>query len=209
MSLPKENTYNELYPFIKRLTDILISIIGLIILSPIFLLIILLIYITSSRPIFFMQERVGRNWKTFKIIKFRTMVCGAQKLGPEVSSQNDPRITSLGKFLRKFKLDEIPQLINVLKGDMSIVGPRPEVMKYANYYSKEFSIILRIKPGISDYASIAYRNEASLLPVLCDCEKFYVNEIMPKKIDLYKQYLREIGFKTDWKIIFATLKAIL
>ncbi len=204
----KTNIGKRFYPAVKRLTDILISIIGIIILSPLFLLISLLIFITSEGPVFFMQERVGKNWESFRIIKFRTMVNGAHNSGPEISVQNDPRVTSLGRFLRKFKLDEIPQLINVLKGEMSIVGPRPEVMKYASYYNNDFSLILKIKPGISDYASIRYRDEASLIPLICDCEKFYITEIMPKKIDLYKQYLNEIGFLTDLKIIFATLKAI-
>ncbi len=205
----KKNNLKVLYPAVKRLSDILISIIGLIILSPLFLIIGFLVIISSPGPVFFMQERVGKNWKPFRIIKFRTMVEGAPKLGPGISSCNDPRITALGGVLRKFKLDEIPQLINVLKGDMSIVGPRPEVPKYANYYNKEYSIILKIKPGISDYASIAYKNEASLIPLICDCEKFYLTEIMPKKIDLYNRYLNEIGFLTDLKIIFATLKAVI
>lgn len=208
MLTKKINSGKNFYPAVKRLTDVFLSIVGIALLSPVFVFIAFLVFVTSPGPVFFMQERVGKNWKTFRIIKFRTMVNEAGSFGPEISTMNDPRITPLGQFLRKFKIDEIPQLINVLKGEMSIVGPRPEVFKYASHYNNDFSIILKIKPGISDYASIRYRDEAALIPLICDCEKFYINEIMPKKIDLYKQYLNEIGFLTDLKIIFATLKAI-
>ncbi len=199
----------QFYPAFKRLLDVLLSIIGLILFSPLFAVIAFTIYLTSRGPIFYMQERVGKNWQLFRIIKFRTMILDAEKVGPEISTHDDPRITNVGKVLRKFKLDEIPQLINVLKGDMSLIGPRPEVLKYASFYSNDYSAILKIKPGISDYASIRFKDEASLIPAVCDCESFYIREIMPQKINLYKQYLKEVSFSTDMKILFTTLKALL
>lgn len=192
----------------KRFFDILFSIIVLILLSPLFIVIAVLILASSGTPIFFKQNRVGKDWQIFKIIKFRTMVNDADKLGPGISLNDDARITFTGKILRKFKLDEIPQFINVLKGNMSIIGPRPELFEYANYYRTDYIEILQVKPGISDFASIAFRDEAALINNTNDIEKFYLNEILPQKIKLYKKYLKEMCFLTDLKIFFTTLKVI-
>lgn len=197
-----------MYFFVKRLLDILISLIVLLILSPILIIISLGIVISSGTPIFYLQERVGRDWKQFKIIKFRTMVNDADQIGPGVSSEDDTRITSLGNFLRKYKLDELPQFFNVFWGEMSLIGPRPELLKYAEFYKDDYSKILTLKPGITDYASINFRNEAKLLDGKSESESFYLMKILPEKIFLYKKYLQEVSLVTDLKILFSTFKVI-
>lgn len=197
-----------MYFFVKRLLDILISLIVLLILSPILIIISLGIVISSGTPIFYLQERVGRGWKQFKIIKFRTMVNDADQIGPGVSSEDDTRITSLGNFLRKYKLDELPQFFNVFWGEMSLIGPRPELLKYAEFYKDDYSKILTLKPGITDYASINFRNEAKLLDGKSESESFYLMKILPEKIFLYKKYLQEVSLVTDLKILFSTFKVI-
>lgn len=197
-----------MYFFVKRLLDILISLIVLLILSPILIIISLGIVISSGTPIFYLQERVGRGWKPFKIIKFRTMVNDADQIGPGVSSEDDTRITSLGNFLRKYKLDELPQFFNVFWGEMSLIGPRPELLKYAEFYKDDYSKILTLKPGITDYASINFRNEAKLLDGKSESESFYLMKILPEKIFLYKKYLQEVSLVTDLKILFSTFKVI-
>ena len=197
-----------MYFFVKRILDILITVIGTILFFPLIIVISAVILITSGYPIFFLQERVGKNWKMFKIIKFRTMLKNADKMGMNISTFNDSRITSVGKILRKFKLDEIPQIFNVLIGNMSLVGPRPELLKYAEYYADDYSEILKIKPGITDYASIEFKDESELLSHSTDNEKIYLTKILPEKISLYKKYLKEANLKTDLKIIFTTFKVI-
>ncbi len=197
-----------MYGIVKRILDVVISSIAILLLLPFYFAISFVILINSGTPIFFLQERIGKNWVPFKIIKFRTMVREAQNLGPDISSRNDNRITTVGKFLRKFKLDELPQFFNVIKGDMSIIGPRPELFKYANYFKDDYSNILKIKPGITDFASVKYKNEAVLLKD-GNIEGTYLTEILPNKIVLYKKYLNEIGFLTDMKIIFNTIKGII
>ena len=197
-----------MYFFVKRILDILITMIGTILFFPLIIVISAVILITSGYPIFFLQERVGKNWKMFKIIKFRTMLKNADKMGMNISTFNDSRITSVGKILRKFKLDEIPQIFNVLIGNMSLVGPRPELLKYAEYYADDYSEILKIKPGITDYASIEFKDESELLSHSTDNEKIYLTKILPEKISLYKKYLKEANLKTDLKIIFTTFKVI-
>jgi len=167
---------------LKRLFDIIFALIGLISLSPILVIISLLILLDSKGPVLFNQVRVGLNNKDFKIFKFRTMRLGSDKLGLLTVGDKDPRITRIGYFLRKYKLDEFPQLFNVLIGNMSFVGPRPEVRKYVNLYSKEDLEILNVKPGITDYASIKYRNEVELIKQIDNPEKIYIEEIMPEKI---------------------------
>ena len=157
---------------------------------------------------FYLQKRVGKNWKEFRVIKFRTMIRNADKLDVNLSSSDDKRMTKIGKFLRKFKIDELPQFANVFIGNMSIVGPRPEVYKYATHFKNDYSTILSIKPGISDYASIVFRNEEHLLSNKIDKEEYYLNVILPEKIKLYKKYLNDISFFVDIKIIFATIKTI-
>ena len=197
-----------MYFFVKRILDILITSIGIILFFPVIIAISLLILISSGYPVFFLQERVGKDWKIFKIIKFRTMVKNADKMGIGISSHEDSRITNIGKFLRKFKIDEMPQIFNVLLGDMSLVGPRPELLKYAEYYNDDYSQILKIKPGITDYASLEFSNESELLKDPDDSEKVYLNKILPDKIKLYKKYLKEANLITDIKIIFSTFKVL-
>lgn len=194
---------------LKRIFDILLSLIGLIILVPFFIAIAVVIKFSSAGPVFFRQTRVGRHGHLFKIFKFRTMVTDAEKRGPQVSSGDDPRITLVGAFLRKFKLDELPQLLNVIIGDMSLVGPRPEVPRYVAAYPEDYSLILTVRPGITDYASLEFKDENALLSSADNPEQKYLSEILPIKIEYYKCYLREQSMRTDVVIIFRTLVAIL
>lgn len=190
---------------IKRLFDIVVSFIGLLILSPIFLVIAIIIKLDSKGPIFFRQVRVGKNGKKFKIFKFRTMVVDAEKKGLHITVDGDSRITKSGKFLRKFKIDELPQLINVLIGDMSFVGPRPEVPKYVEMYDENQRSILKIRPGITDIASIEYRDENSILAQSKNPEETYINEIMPRKIELNFKYIENMSVIYDIKLIIETI----
>ena len=194
---------------IKRLFDIVFSSVGLILLSPILIIITILIVIDSKGPVFFKQTRVGQFNRDFKIFKFRTMYVDSDKMGLLTVGDKDPRVTKMGYFLRKYKFDEFPQLINVLAGNMSFVGPRPEVRKYVDYYSKEDLKILNAKPGITDLASIEYRNEAELIKKSSNPEKVYIEEIMPAKIKLNKVYLSNYSVLTDIKIILKTFASIL
>jgi lipopolysaccharide/colanic/teichoic acid biosynthesis glycosyltransferase len=196
-----------MYYFTKRTLDIFIASFAIITLFPLIALISVVLMTTSGFPIFYLQERVGKDWKSFRIVKFRTMINNADKIG-SISAHNDMRITKFGGFLRKFKLDELPQLFNVFMGDMSLVGPRPELLKYAECYSNEYSEILKIKPGITDYASIKFCNESIFLNDPFNNEKIYLNTILPQKISLYKKYLKEVNLNTDLKILFTTVKAI-
>jgi lipopolysaccharide/colanic/teichoic acid biosynthesis glycosyltransferase len=195
--------------FGKRLFDIVFSFCGLTLLSPIFVMMALLIKIGSPGPIFFLQERMERNGKKFKLIKFRSMhICPAQeKKG--FNPGDDARVTRLGKFIRKTKIDELPELINVLKGEMSIIGPRPEVLRYVKIYPDKFNKILSVRPGLSDFASIKYRDEEKILSNQSDPERFYIETILPDKLRLAQQYVDAISFQTDMKIIFETLKEVL
>ena len=189
---------------IKRGIDILFSLIGLICLFPFFIFISFFIFITSKGGVFFVQLRVGKNNKDFKLYKFRTMFLNSDNKGLLTVGNNDKRITKLGYYLRKNKLDELPQLINVLNGTMSIVGPRPEVRKYVNLYNSEQKSILEVKPGITDLASLMYYNENEILANSVNPEQTYINEIMPIKLELNKQYINEMSLLTDLKIIFKT-----
>lgn len=189
---------------IKRGIDILFSLIGLICLFPFFIFISFFIFITSKGGVFFVQLRVGKNNKDFKLYKFRTMFLNSDSKGLLTVGNNDKRITKLGYYLRKNKLDELPQLINVLNGTMSLVGPRPEVRKYVNLYNSEQKSILDVKPGITDLASIMYYNENEILANSVNPEQTYINEIMPIKLELNKQYINEMSLFTDLKIIFKT-----
>ena len=193
---------------LKRIFDITLSLFGLIILLPFMLIIAILIKIDSKGPVFFKQIRVTKNGKEFKIFKYRTMRVGSDKYS-QITVGKDGRITKMGSFLRKYKLDEIPQLINVLIGDMSLVGPRPEVPKYVALYTDEQKEILKVRAGITDYASIEFSDENDLLASEEEPEKAYIEKIMPKKIELNKKYLSEISILTDIKIILLTIKKIL
>ena len=194
--------------FIKRLFDILASLFGILVMAIPMIIISIAIKLDSKGPVFFKQKRVKKNNKDFTILKFRTMVVDAPKLGMTITVGDDPRITKVGKFLRKTKLDEFPQLFNVLVGDMSFVGPRPEVRKYVDMYSDSDRDILKIRPGITDLASIKYRDESEILDKSDNPEKTYVEEIMPNKIELNKQYIENINLLNDIKIILQTLKIL-
>jgi len=191
-----------------RFFDVLISVLVLLICSPFLLIIALVIKLTSHGPVVFVQQRVGKNNINFNIYKFRTMRVNAAKDGALTVGSRDNRITGIGYFLRKFKLDELPQLINVLKGDMSIVGPRPELRKYVDMYKPEQLFVLSVKPGITDNASLVYRNENELLSSAKDPEKFYIEEVMPAKITLNKHYISNKGIRTYFFIIFRTIFAV-
>ncbi|ATV59890.1 sugar transferase [Fusobacterium pseudoperiodonticum] len=193
---------------LKRIFDIISSLFGLILLSPFMIIIAILIKLDSKGPIFFKQVRVTKNGREFKIFKYRTMRVGSDKFS-QITVGKDSRITKVGDFLRKYKLDEIPQLINVLIGDMSLVGPRPEVPKYVALYTEEQREILKVRAGITDYASIEFSNENDILANETDPEKAYIEKIMPRKIELNKKYLSEISVMTDIKIILLTIKKIL
>ena len=194
---------------IKRLFDITASIIGIIILSPILLLISLFIVFESGFPILYRQKRVGKDNKDFFLLKFRSMNNGADKKGLLTIGEKDSRITRVGYYLRKYKLDELPQLLNVLTGNMSIVGPRPEVRKYVDLYSDDQKKVLSVKPGITDYASMEYTNENEILAKSTEPEQLYIQEVMPKKLFLNQKYIQEMGLITDIKIIFKTISKII
>lgn len=192
----------------KRLLDLFAACLGLFLLSPFFLFISILIKLDSTGSIFFRQTRVGKNFKPFRIFKFRTMVTDAEKRGALVSRGDDPRVTRVGQLLRRYKIDELPQLINVVAGEMSLVGPRPEVPSYVEAFRKDYEEILTVKPGITDFASLEYKDENDLLKGLSDPEKTYLGEILPAKIEYYRKYLRQQSMMTDFKLIFKTLWSI-
>jgi len=194
---------------IKRLFDILSSLVGLVILCPILFIISLVVVSTSRGGVFYTQIRVGKNSKEFKLLKFRTMKPDSDKSGQLTIGDNDSRITGVGTLLRKFKLDEIPQLLNVIKGEMSIVGPRPEVPKYVNLYSKEQLKVLSVRPGLTDLASIEFINENEILGNSENPEKEYVEVIMSTKLELNIQYIENQSFLGDIKLIFRTFGKIL
>lgn len=189
----------------KRIFDFLFSILGLTIVSPILLLIAVLIKIDSKGDVFFKQLRVGKFSEPFYIYKFRTMVTDAEKLGKQITVGNDSRITKVGAFLRKYKLDELPQLINVFKGEMSFVGPRPEVPKYVKMYNVEQRSVLLVKPGITDLASLEYKEENEILGNVEEPEKYYIECIMPHKLNLNMQYINKANLISDIKIILNTI----
>ncbi|MFA5386566.1 MAG: sugar transferase [Candidatus Paceibacterota bacterium] len=191
---------------IKRLFDIIFSLLGIILISPLFLIISFLIKRESPGPVFFRGVRVGKRGKEFRIFKFRTMVVNAEKLGGPSTSGDDPRLLKIGHFLKRYQLDELPQLINVLEGDMSLVGPRPEVRMYVNMMSKEERrIILSVKPGMTDLASLWNFHESDVLKGSLDPEKTYQEKIRPTKIRLQMRYVKNRSFLLDLKIIIKTI----
>ena len=196
---------SSLNKIIKRIFDIVCSGLGLIILSPFLLFVAIRIKMGSDGPVFFKQIRVGEKGREFKILKFRTMVVDAEKLGRQITVGNDSRITKIGAFLRKYKIDELPQLINVFKGDMSLVGPRPEVPRYVNMYTEEQRRVLDVKPGITDLASIRYRDENELLGQAENPDEFYINTIMPDKLALNVEYINKSNIFLDIYIILKTI----
>lgn len=194
---------------LKRSFDIVASILGLLLLFPLFLALAILIKLDSPRPVFYRGLRAGRNGKAFRIFKFRTMVVNAEQLGGPSSADDDPRVTAVGRFLRKYKLDELPQLLNVLKGEMSLVGPRPEVLEYVAMFNEEEKAILSVLPGITDWASIWNSDEGALLAESPDPERAYLEVVRPKKIQLQLEYIRKRSFWTDVKILAETAKVVL
>ncbi len=193
----------------KRAMDIVLSACALAVLWPLLLLIALAIWIDDPGPVFYRQVRVGRNGKTFRIFKFRSMVMDADKKGLAITVGRDSRITRVGAVLRKTKLDELAQLLNVILGQMSFVGPRPEVPKYVELYTPYQRQVLLVRPGITDYASIAYRNENDLLAGAPNPEAMYIEQIMPDKIELNMKYLREISPLADIRLILKTIVAVI
>jgi len=191
---------------LKRLTDLLASSIGLLLTTPLLAVIAVCIRLDSAGPAFFRQERVGRNGRPFRIHKFRTM---RQVTGPSLTVGRDPRITRVGAFLRRYKLDELPQLLDVLRGDMSLVGPRPELPRYVALYPPEVrSVVLSVRPGITDEASIEFSRESELLAGSADPEGTYRDEILPRKLELYVRYVRSRSFVGDLRILARTLGKI-
>ena len=192
----------------RRIFDIVASGIGLILLSPLFVILAIWIKCDSIGPVFYKQVRVGRNNMDFQLFKFRSMRVGSDKKGLITVGGHDPRITRSGYYIRKYKLDEFPQLINVFKGDMSLVGPRPEVRKYVDMYTEEQMHVLDVRPGITDLASIRYRNENELLERVNDPDKYYVEVIMPDKLRINLEYVARHSFTFDIRLIFQTFRAI-
>lgn len=193
----------------KRLFDVVASGVGLLLLSPLFLLVAIWIKLDSPGPVFYRQVRVGQYNQDFRIFKFRSMRVGADKGSLVTIGGRDPRVTRSGYFIRKFKVDELPQLINVFIGDMSLVGPRPEVRHYVDYWTKEQLHVLDVRPGITDPASIKFRNENELLEKAEDPEKYYIEVIMQEKLRLYLEYVENHSFWYDIKLIFQTFVAII
>jgi lipopolysaccharide/colanic/teichoic acid biosynthesis glycosyltransferase len=194
---------------VKRIFDLIFSCIGVVLLAPVFVITALWIKRDSPGPVFFRQERVGLHGRSFMIYKFRTMCTDAETKGRQITVGNDPRITSSGSFLRRYKLDELPQLFNVISGAMSLVGPRPEVPRYVALYPRDIrECVLSVKPGITDYASIEYKDENEVLGRAEDPDKAYIEEVMPVKLKYYERYVNERSLWTDFLLILATLRAI-
>lgn len=219
--LPEELQLDEVKPYyevlkkkklsliLKRIFDIVVSFVMLIILSPVFVFLGIAIKIDSKGPIFFRQERITQYGKTFKIFKFRTMVNNAEKLGTQVTVGNDARITKVGKFIRDCRLDEIAQLLNILTGDMTFVGTRPEVKKYVNHYTKEMMATLLLPAGVTSLASIYYKDEAKLLDKSNNPDKTYIEEVLPGKMKYNLQSIKEFNFFEDIKTMIRTVVAVI
>ena len=219
--LPEELQLDEVKPYyeilkkkklsliLKRIFDVVVSFIMLIILLPVFIFLGIAIKIDSKGPVFFRQERITQYGKTFKIFKFRTMVNNAEKLGTQVTVGNDARITKVGKFIRDCRLDEIAQLLNILTGDMTFVGTRPEVRKYVNHYTKEMMATLLLPAGVTSLASIYYKDEAKLLDKSNNSDKTYIEEVLPGKMKYNLQSIKEFNFFEDIKTMIKTVIAVI
>ena len=193
----------------KRIFDLFFSFLGILFLLPIYIIIAILIKIDSNGDILYKQERIGKNGIPFYVLKYRTMIPNAFSKGALTVGSRDPRVTNIGFYLRKYKLDELPQLFNVFLGEMSFVGPRPEVKKYTDLYNAEQKKVLSVAPGITDYASIKFRNENDLLSESDDPEKLYIDQIMPEKLNLNLKYINDNNVFKDIKIIFNTFYTII
>jgi len=194
---------------LKRVFDIVAALVGIVLFAPLMLVAVLCIKGTTRGPALFRQQRIGRNFKPFNILKFRTMVVDAPRMGLAITTADDPRITSVGRVLRGLKIDELPQLFNVLFGEMSFVGPRPEVPKYVELFREDFAELLKVRPGITDPASLEYVDEAAVLAACDNAEEAYVRDVLPRKIELGKEYLRTAGLWGDVRLIVRTLLRIL
>lgn len=192
----------------KRAFDLVSAICGILILSPVFGLAALAVKLSGPGNVFFSHKRIGLNFKPLFIHKFRTMVVGADRNGVAITAGGDTRITPVGRLLRKTKIDELPQLFNVLLGDMSLVGPRPEVAQFVEIFKEDYKTILSVRPGITDYAAIEYRNEESILASYSDPQDAYIRKILPAKIVLYKKYILKQSFTTDLGILMRTVRRI-
>ncbi len=190
---------------LKRLFDIFFSFLGLLVLAPLFVVVAILVKIDSKGPVFFSHTRMGRGFKPFHVYKFRTMVNGAERMGASVTASSDKRITRLGRLLRKTKIDELPQLLNVLKGDMSLVGPRPEVREYVELYASEYRRLLSVRPGITDPASLRYAEEEGVLALSPSWEEEYRKKILPDKIKLSLEYVENHSLVMDVSLILKTV----
>lgn len=192
-----------------RLMDIILSLIGILLLAPLMALITIVVLLSGRGSPFFIQERVGKDMETFRLFKFRTMHTAAEKKGLITVGTDDSRITCAGRILRRAKLDELPQLFNVLSGKMSIVGPRPEVREFVNFYTEEQKRVLSIRPGITDYASIHYSDENKILAGVDDPRKFYIQEVLPKKIELNFRYLDNRTVREYFRVILMTIRKMI
>jgi lipopolysaccharide/colanic/teichoic acid biosynthesis glycosyltransferase len=192
----------------KRIFDFVLSLGALLALLPLLLLLAAAVKLSSPGPVFFLQERVGRGGRRFRLCKFRTMVADAAQQGPSVTREGDARVTRVGALLRRWKLDELPQLWNVVKGDMSLVGPRPELPQYVALFPREYERVLSVRPGITDLATLHYRDEERLLRQAQDLEQFYVEKVLPVKLRLNLEYLEKRGFWFDVRLILLTLARI-
>jgi lipopolysaccharide/colanic/teichoic acid biosynthesis glycosyltransferase len=198
------------YPRIKRVLDVVLSVVGLLVAWPLLAIIATAVRLTSPGPAIFHQERMGLGCRPFQLLKFRTMWLGAHTNGPLVTSAGDSRVTPVGRVLRKYKLDELPQLWNVLRGDMSLVGPRPQTRGYFEYYKDEYARVLNVvRPGITDFAAIYYRDEEGVLARLGDPEEDYIRHVIPEKLRLYELYVERMSFWTDLYILGHTFLVLL
>tara|TARA_R110002050_G_scaffold296359_1_gene456221 strand:+ start:15431 stop:16021 length:591 start_codon:yes stop_codon:yes gene_type:complete len=193
----------------KRLFDLTAALLGLLVLLPVLLVLALFIKLTTPGPVVFVQTRIGQGGREFRLLKFRSMRVRPKTSEGSFDAGDQSRITWLGRILRKTKLDELPQLVNVLRGEMSLVGPRPEVRKWTEVYPEQWAIVHRVKPGITDNASIEFRNEEAILARSSNPEETYRNEILPRKLELYIDYVKRASFQTDLKLIFQTLFIVL
>lgn len=205
---PVSSPWGPFQAAVKRAFDLIAAGGGLLVLSPLFAVVAIAVKLDSRGPVFFRQQRVGKNFRPFEMYKFRTMVVDAPKLGGQLTVSGDPRVTKTGRIFRKLKIDELPQLINVVLGDMSLVGPRPEVARYVEQKHDEYREVLSVRPGITDLASVKYRDESGILATAEDPEAAYINQILPDKLAISRQYIREASLWLDLKIILQTLMRI-
>jgi len=192
----------------KRAFDLAASGIAILLLIPVLAVVAAAIKLSGPGPIIFRHKRVGRGFRPFFVYKFRTMCLDADKMGGAVTASGDVRVTRVGKFLRQYKIDELPQFVNILLGDMSLVGPRPEVSKYVELFRKDYETVLSVRPGLTDYAAIKYRDEEAVLSACGDTESAYINRILPDKIALYRKYVETVSFAVDLKLLCATVMEV-